>query len=390
MIGRVLLFKTADSCYESVNVMVDNLEKEYLKLGIECDEIDVSMNREQVLQAMGIIDSGRYDAAIAFNAVGQQDVTIAGENIFDHFGIPFINILLDHPMDHYLNLNSSCKNYHVVCLDRNHESFLKAYFHNLAGVHFLPLAAEYDEEAEPKEISIRSKDIIFAGSLIKKSCAELFEEYKKYPEPYNDIIMRVLDRMLTCRDEDIGVAYDHVIRDDMRLDISTSDYLDILSKIQICNYFMRTYLREEILGDLLKAKVPIHLYGGGMDRLLNAFPENRAIYHGSVPFSSIPEIYSDAKIVINIMPMFKNGCHDRIPFAMLQGSAVLTDRSKYIDDTFPDCVYTYSYDGTIADTIKNILSDEKKLSETAFRGREYALNNMTWECYAKKLLQIVV
>ena len=197
MFGRIVLFKTGESCYDSVNSMVVNLKKELELLGIICDEIDVSRAPEQVLKDMEVITSRKYDAAIAINAVGQQNVSLSGKNIFDLYEIPFINILLDHPMDHYANLKSTCSNYHVVCVDRNHLAFLKRYFPNLAGVYFLPHAAAYDENSEFKEISARSQDVIFAGTIIGKSCQTMIEEFKKYPEPYNNLILHVIDRMLS-------------------------------------------------------------------------------------------------------------------------------------------------------------------------------------------------
>ncbi|MDC7293605.1 glycosyltransferase [Butyrivibrio sp. DSM 10294] len=389
MFGRIVLFKMGESCYDSINAMVVNLKKEFELLGIICDEIDVSQAPEQVLKYMEVITSRKYDAAIAFNAVGQQDISLAGKNIYDLYEIPFINILLDHPMDHYASLKSTCNNYHIVCVDRNHVAFLKRYFPKLAGAYFLPLAAAYDDSCEPKEISERSQDIIFAGTLIGKSCQTMIEEFKQYPEPYNNIILYVIDRMLSYRNEDISAAYDYVIHEELKLELPDTEYLDIMFKIQLANHFMRTFQREEILGSILKSNIPIHLYGDGMQRLFDGCPNNKAIYHGTVPFSKMPEIYSDAKIVLNIMPLFKNGCHDRIPFTMLQGAAVLTDPSEYISDTLGNYVFTYSYDDDFAEKIHDILKDEYLLSLTAKRGREYALANFTWKQYAKKILDIV-
>ena len=55
MIGRLLLFRLNDTCYDSVNHMVDSLEKELRLAGIEYDEINVSLDKAHVLNEMNNI-----------------------------------------------------------------------------------------------------------------------------------------------------------------------------------------------------------------------------------------------------------------------------------------------------------------------------------------------
>jgi hypothetical protein len=73
---RILLFKQQNTCYDSVNAMIDSMNAEFISRGIACDVIDVSQDREVVLAHMNIIEPNKYDAAIAINAVGQQNVTM--------------------------------------------------------------------------------------------------------------------------------------------------------------------------------------------------------------------------------------------------------------------------------------------------------------------------
>ena len=44
----------------------------------------------------------------------------------------------------------------------------------------------------------------------------------------------------------------------------------------------------------------------------------------------------DARIALNVMPWFKDGAHDRVFTAMLQGTAALTDDSRYLREECRD------------------------------------------------------
>ncbi|WP_177201649.1 hypothetical protein [Butyrivibrio proteoclasticus] len=53
-----------NTCYDSVNAIVDSLALELNHRGILCDEINVSQDREKVLEQMNVIEQGKYDVAI--------------------------------------------------------------------------------------------------------------------------------------------------------------------------------------------------------------------------------------------------------------------------------------------------------------------------------------
>ena len=195
--------------------------------------------------------------------------------------------------------------------------------------------------------------------------------------------------MISHNEEDISDAFYHIMHDELGWNGTDEEYLDVLSEVQIANYFMRTFVREEILGMMLKNQIPIHLYGGGMERLLKKYPNNKAVYHGGLAFNRMPEVYSDAKIVLNINPMFKDGCHDRIPTAMLHGAAALTDSSIYIEEELSDKVFSFANTESLIQELPRVLNDEKKISDIAQKGYKYAKNRMTWNNYVDELLQFI-
>lgn len=102
---------------------------------------------------------------------------------------------------------------------------------------------------------------------------------------------------------------------------------------------------------------------------------------------------AQSKIVLNIMPLFKAGTHDRIFAAMLNHSISLTDTSSYLDSIFSkdkDIVY---YDlneiEKLPELIKELLDNPYKMKELSKAGYEKANKNHTWENRMKQILEIM-
>ena len=110
-----------------------------------------------------------------------------------------------------------------------------------------------------------------------------------------------------------------------------------------------------------------------------------------------------AKITLNVMPWFKNGAHDRVFNAMLNGSVSLTDGSVYLDDEVlcdDNCIkydlkmlrdYKKSgfTDGTVLALLKKKI--DKVLNDNAYRDK-MALNafatavlDHTWKMRAREI-----
>ena len=94
----------------------------------------------------------------------------------------------------------------------------------------------------------------------------------------------------------------------------------------------------------------------------------------------IVSVNKKTKLMLNVMPWFKNGSHDRIPTAMLNGAAVITDHSKYLDECFMTgdrskerlFFYDISHPEKINSMVSDIFSDRDRLYKAALRGQKYA------------------
>lgn len=95
------------------------------------------------------------------------------------------------------------------------------------------------------------------------------------------------------------------------------------------------------------------------------------------------------------MPLFRNGIHDRIPTAMLAGSAVMTDTSGYIEETFNTTdnkellIFDAAYPELLAGQLTWALSDTDSLYAVANRGMNKAMEKLSWDKRADEIIKLI-
>ena len=105
------------------------------------------------------------------------------------------------------------------------------------------------------------------------------------------------------------------------------------------------------------------------------------------------DIMADSKIVLNMMPEFKRGTHDRVVCAMCNGAVALTDPSTYYETEFTDGEDIVFYDMAnleeLPRIVNDILSDEEKAGSIALNGQKKALLDHTWKNSADELIRMM-
>ena len=113
--------------------------------------------------------------------------------------------------------------------------------------------------------------------------------------------------------------------------------------------------------------------------------------HPEVPFVEAPGIYRNSKMVLNIMPLFRDGSHDRIPTALLSGAAALTDPTLFLQENFTEKREIWYYDISkpelLPETVENILSEPEEVYQSVVNGKRKASAILSWDSFAKKFLQ---
>lgn len=115
--------------------------------------------------------------------------------------------------------------------------------------------------------------------------------------------------------------------------------------------------------------------------------------HKRIPFEETIPLMADAKIVLNVMPWFKGGVHDRVYSAMLNHAVSLTDSSEYMDMTLTDeeNVLLFSLENLqeLPKKIKWYLNEPEQLRKIAENGYYYAKETQTWQCRAKQMIEMI-
>ena len=390
---RILMFHGLQICNNVLNVWSDAIADEFRNKGIDVGFIDLNKSGEDLAdEYVREINKG-FDAAVALNSYGQHETTMAGESVFDYLDVPFYNWILDHPCEHTKDILSGLKKYHIICIDRDHAEYVKRYFPNIAGVHFIPLGAKRSIQSDgytKEEFAGRKYDVIFTGSCF--SLEEIGNMIGNLPEDMRVVSTDMIEYMVDNRNVKNEEALKYALRKN-NIVLKDEEFRDYAHKTAKTNPFVRGYIRKEMICYAAESGVRFDLFGEGWDDLKGM--DNLTI-HGSVSYAESVELCSESKISFNVMPLFKDGLHDRIPTAMLMGSAVLTDTSTYINEIFNTdgsekelLLYDISCPETIGEIIKEALDDPDKLYEVAERGRIKAEKKLTWEQRVEELIRII-
>ncbi|MCR4641861.1 MAG: hypothetical protein K5697_07515 [Lachnospiraceae bacterium] len=391
--NRLLLFKVPGSiCNDLINTMNSFIEESLQEQGIHCDYVDWSDSAETISGSIAGMISNDYDAALCFNSVGQHNVLLSnGESVFDHYDVPFYNWILDSPLERFTTLNSKCVNYHVLCMDRDHESIIRRYCPDVKSVHFLPLGGLPPVETDLALLRDRDFDIVFTAGFQKKSPREFLDSFKKMDEPIRSILLCMADHMLRNNLDGVEKALSATLLELYGTDELPAETIRLLlPQLSPVADFMRIYTREKVLRALARAPLDLHLFGDGWEERLGQV-DPHCCFHPSVIYSETAKIYSRSRIVLNVQPCFCNGTHDRIGSGMLQAAVTLTDHSRYLDEIHPEglCFYDIDQADRLPDLIRDMLSNDIKMQETADKGFAYAESHLGWKTITEKLIQIM-
>ncbi len=375
--------------YDSLNCILEALRREFAGLGITVDQYRTQDNSTDVpSDLIPLLEHNSYDAVLVMNAVGQENYEYKGRNLWEHFGIPFCNYIVDHPVDHQRELKSPCACQHVFCMDPDHEDFIRTYFPNIASVHTIPLAGMNPDPATPvPDFDRRDMDILFTGSL--ESLGKMEQDLSGYPPHLQKLIVSLIEHMLDHRSETYEQALSHILGSVGLKDLPKEEYLSYAVLCRIALRYVRAYFREEVIRHLACAGLPLHLFGMIDPALAQDLPSSTVRIYPPVSFLQCAELNRRAKLVLNVMPLFKKGSHDRIPTALLNGAVPVTDHSEFFDrEIWKDklILYDISHPETLPHVLGDILSDPDRLRMLVENGHRYGISHLTWEQTAKEIL----
>lgn len=379
--GRLILF---GSHIFILQYIMEQYNKALQKLGYETFVFPAADTPETFNEYAG--DMFRFradglDGVITFNNRGFQMPLEGQGSLWDKWGVPCFNLLVDHPMYYYDSLDHSPAQGIVLCADRNHTDYVSRFYPTVRKSLFLPTGGETYHPGKPsRAIADRNIDVLFIGS------------YKYHTDyTYDAVDEAVMDYLISNPQTAFEHAMEHYLKC-IRPDLS-----DAALKLMIQNHrFVETNLssmyRLEILRTLTDAGITVHVYGSGWEN--SGLCENpHFALHAPVSFAKGLALMGDSRIVLNQMSWFKDGGSERICNAMLQQSVCVTDDSRYLREQFTDgdeiVFYSLSQLEKLPDTVAALLQNPDRMQHIAAHGYEAAAARHTWEHRAQELADII-
>lgn len=390
---RVLMFHGTEICYNTLNIFSDFVAKSLRKKGIDVGFVDLNCEGEALADEYVREMNSGFDVALAFNSVGQDQTYMESDNVFEYMHAPFINWIVDHPAAHLPYLEEIIADYHIICIDKDQASYVKEYIPNVRSVHFLPLGGSNSSDYSSfsvEEFMKRKYDVIFTGSHAGLDI--LSDEIRNLPGNLPHIDSEWIEFMLDNRKVNAKIALETVLKDN-GISYTDDEFRKYMYETSRVIPFLGAYIREEIIRYLADAGLHIDLFGQGWERLGNL---GGISIHNAVPYEESILLCRDTRISLNVMPLFKNGLHDRIPTSMLAGAAVMTDTSGYIEEVFDHSsghqdliIYDVSHPEQLPYLIEDSLNDVEKLFKIAEQGRIKAEKILTWDARTDELMEII-
>lgn len=376
---KVLILK-GGSQYGVLRDFADAVGSGMEQLGMHIDVYD-SCVMETHQEEMLFYQLQEYDFILSFNGMllGMQDEIISNPNTL------FWSFLVDHPYHHHLRLLSKCNNHYVSCIDRKHVEYVKQYYPNIKNCGFMPHGGNVpDYELRPFEE--RSYDVVFVGSY--GNCDEYVKQLDGLPEWIREIAENIVNDFLSGYEgtiEDLLKEY----LEKQEIILTKAVFRDLLSKIAFVDHYIRLKNRERVMDVLLDNCISIHVFGSGWEKYHNR--QSRYLHiHGEVDYKQVQSIMCDTKIILNILPLFCEGSHERVFTSMLCGAVCVSECNQYLKEEFVHeediCFYSRNQVERLPELMNQLLQNLPMAQQIAARGKEKVLLKHTWDHRAEQIV----
>lgn len=371
---------------DTLNLFSEQLKQEFMELGYGIFDFDL----KQIPNSLGLLYDYMKDnpitAMIDFNSNFYGLRLPSGKNMWETLGIPCINILMDHPFWYHSMLVRTPSTGILLCVDRNHMKYVNRFYPNIPTNGFLAHGGISFSDTH-KPIAERKIDVLYAGSLLADYIPEEID-FSVWGFPAKEIFDKSVEYLFAHTEVTIEAVVEQQL---LQAGILLPDE-ELRRFISSCVYIERivsSHYRERVVSSIAKAGISLDLYGDGWAncdwvKLPNVH------YGGRVTPKEIVLMMEDSKIVLNTVPWFKDGSHDRVFNAMMCGAAAASETSHYFEEVLPpDTWISFDLSQESLDAfpgrIQELLSDNDRLQSIADAGRDLAVSNHTWKARALEL-----
>lgn len=323
-----------------------------------------------------------------------EDKQKGWEFIFSSFGAEFhlfsgvdgnkhVIWLVDHPLYHLSRFGDYADKdqVYIGCVDKSHVAYLKEKC-GFQNSFFLPHIAWESRVRIPYQE--RKTEVFFPASY---SCtADIMKENEQWLEGAVKVVVEKSIAYMLIHDNLTGAEG---IAATLR-ELGETDCRELAEELQskvgwYIDSCLRSSRREYLIRGLLENGISLTVCGRNWRRFRETLsPEQAArleILSEDMPYGEIVDQMADSKIVLNIMPEFKDGTHERVVMSTMNGAVCVTDESRFLKEVYDsdrDIVYYNRKNAKeLSDKIKWILSSSEAAQAIAASGKNVAETNFT-------------
>lgn len=400
-IRKIIFIKNA---VETLGYFSEQIALELERNGYETCFIDYERMYESMDEMLHFLER-EETALVTFNFIGLRGEAVfqteSGRSIWQEENLPILNILVDHPLYYHSCLKEAGERMRVFCVDREHVGYVRRFYPGVK-VKFLPLAGNEllfshgDGEhgthradvPEPVPYGRRTFDLVFAANYVSMEMLE--EKVKALDEDYRIFYRWITEDLIADPTQSVDAVMERHIRDELGA-VPEEQLCAAMSGMIWIDLFVRSYFREKVVQTLADAGIIVRVFGSDWEKIHCKKPQNVRTSGGKVNSAACVQAMRDARIALNVMPWFKDGAHDRVFTAMLQGTVALTDDSRYLREECRDgeniCFYSLRALEQLPDQVVSLLEDPVRMAELAERGYRMAEKRHRWKNRAGLLMQ---
>lgn len=382
--GKLVFFHSE---LDTLNLFSNQLKQALEVMGYETFEFHLEQSALSLGLLYEFIQKGSVTAMIGFNMPFFGMRLPSGENVWEVLDIPCINILVDHPYWYHNLLMRTPRTGIILNIDRNHSRYVERFYPDIPCTGFLPHGGTPMQDT-PKPVAKRTIDVLYAGSLFADYAVSQKPNFTHFHFPAEQICKDSIEHLLAHPDCTIeAVLEEQLLQNGVRL--SDEELRVFISSCVYIERVVSSYYREKIVGSVAKAGIPLTIYGDGWNGC-GWIRRSNVHYGGRISPEDVLLKMEDSKIVLNTMPWFKDGSHERIFNAMLRGAVVVSESSSYLEETLPADtwisvpLHPESLEG-LPQQIQHLLTDNEAMQSMASAGYRLASAGHTWQSRAQEL-----
>ncbi len=276
-------------------------------------------------------DIDETTTVITFNNVGAS-LKMGERSYWRMKNVKFINILVDHPV-YYIHdiVNNFTANTYVYTIDKGHMKFLNEIFPNLSEhFRFIPHGGA---DINGMCCNERPIDVLYVGSFKDEDQVNFAPIGFLDSEAFYEFCLEYYATQECVEAHEAVWAFQKEY--DLKLSAEQVIVLTDAIMASVERFYTGSRRKEMILS---LADSGIHVTVGGGKEWEEVEKQNPEFVHyiGMVSPENCLKLISQTKVLLNDLPYFAYGAHERIFNGALNGAVVMSNSSEYLKERFAE------------------------------------------------------